>query len=139
MKARDQQEQEQSKVQRYIFPVLSSSMWNECSTKPQLPVGYPQSPGYLRHHLEKVSDDEQILKLESEVASLNPASVKSSRSSSSVRRNSSADPSHRRPQPAAEDQDKSHQRSQSAGRASRVSGNGGRANVQQVGVFQTFA
>jgi hypothetical protein len=91
-----------------------------------------QSPGYLRHHLEKVSDDEQILKLESEVASLNPASVKSSKSANSVsRRNSSADPSHRRPQPVG-DQEKSHPRSQSAGRVSRASSNGGRANVQQV-------
>ena len=118
---------------------MSPSTRNACSTKPELPVGYPQSPGYLRHHLEKFSDDEQILKLESEVASLNPASVKSTRSASSVRRNTSADPSHRRPQPAAEDQEKSNQRSQSAGRATRGSGNGGRANVQQVRLCQSFA
>jgi hypothetical protein len=113
-------------------PSLTEFCYSSKGQKVSFPLPAPpplQSPGYLRHHLEKISTDEQISKLESEVASLNPASVKSSKSASSARGNS-ADPCARRPHPTQQEQEKG-QRSQSASRASR-SVTSGRANFQQV-------
>lgn len=94
-----------------------------------------ESPGYLRHHLEKYADDEEIQKLENEVALLNPPSVKTSKPNHlAENRVKSADPAARRPQSTAADVDKSHLRAHSAGRAARATTNG-RANFQQVPVI----
>lgn len=103
--------------------------------KPDLEKREKQSAGYLRHHLEKCTNDEEILKLENEVALLNPPSAKSAKSSHT--RGKSADPAARRPQPSAPsvDVEKSQLRAHSAGRAARHPGN--RANFQQVWIVTT--
>ena len=90
--------------------------------------------GYLRHHLDHISTDEQIIKLESEVAMLDSVSTKGSKSTNRPR-STSVDPSHRRPiiknVETPSNSEKTPQRSNSASRATKSS-HGLRTNSQQV-------